>query len=103
MLRDTPPGLTGGNQQQPVHAFEGGGEGIGLVVVRLADLKAAPGESLPRTRSGVCRFLGGAHGGDDLRGVDALVYQGVDDEPAQVAGDSSYSDHDVSCWLVLRI
>jgi hypothetical protein len=80
VLRDPATDLAAGDQEQPVHAREGGGERLGLVVVAVAHLHAPGGE--------VGGLLGGADDRHDVGVGHAAPEQLLDDESTELSGGS---------------
>jgi hypothetical protein len=76
--------------EQPVDAGEGGHQGLGAVVVGVADLHA------PLSQVG--GLLWGAHGGHDVVGGHAALEQLLDDQATVVAGGCGDGDHGWSSW-----
>jgi len=84
VLGEPPAHLVGGDQQEPVHPLEGGLQAVRAVVVAQADLHPEGGQ--------VGQGLGPADDGDQLAGGH-LGQQGLEDEPAELAGGTGDGDH----------
>ena len=74
-----------GDEQQLVGAGEGGHQGLGAVVVGLADLHAPVSQ--------VGGLPGGPHGGHEVAGGHPALQQLLDDQAAVVAGGCGDGEH----------